>query len=42
MTQYVVPDAALADELASPRAPAERTLGAAGPAGNGRGPRGRS
>jgi hypothetical protein len=36
MTQYVVPDAALADVPAALRAPAEPTLGAAGSAGNGR------
>jgi hypothetical protein len=36
MTRYVVPDAALADEPAALRAPADLTLGAAGSAGNGR------
>jgi len=39
---FVVPDAALADVPAALRAPAEPTLGAAGSAGNGSAPRGRS
>jgi hypothetical protein len=42
MTQYAVPDAALADEPAALRAPAEPIPGAARSAGNGRAPRGRS
>jgi uncharacterized protein (TIGR03032 family) len=39
---FVVPDAALADVPAALRAPAGPTLGAAGSAGNGRAPHGRS
>jgi len=39
---FVVPDAALADVPAALRAPAEPTLDAAGSAGNGSAPRGRS
>src|SRR5262249_23260754 len=38
---FVVPEAALADVPAALRAPAEPAPGAAGPAGNGRAPRGR-
>jgi hypothetical protein len=39
---FTVPDAALADVPASLRGPAEPTRGAAGSAGNGSAPRGRS
>ena len=39
---FVVPDAALADVPAALRAPAVPTRGAAGSAGNGTAPRGRS